>query len=139
MNNGLISRAPLMAVPNVRKVTEYDEAGYSISYNAVPVEVIENAPSVDVVPKDFHERCLQLEIQKRFAAEKAAPKWISVDDKLPEDDARYLCYTIDALCEVCIYYGDGEWIAPDFANWTRYVTHWMPLPEPPEELKEESE
>lgn len=49
MNNGLIRRASLMAVPNVRKVTEYDEAGYSISYNAVPVEVIENAPSVDAV------------------------------------------------------------------------------------------
>lgn len=25
--------------------------------------------SKDVVPKDFHERCLELEIQKRIAAE----------------------------------------------------------------------
>ena len=28
-------------------------------------------PAADVVPMDFHERCLQIEIQKRMALEKA--------------------------------------------------------------------
>ena len=50
MNDDLISRSALLVVPNVRKVTEFDEAGYGMSYNAVPAEAIENAPAVDAEP-----------------------------------------------------------------------------------------
>lgn len=33
-----------------------------------------------------------------------------------------------------VYYGDGEWLTcDDLTNITRFVTHWMPLPEPPKE------
>lgn len=28
-----------------------------------------------------------------------------------------------------MYYGDGEWLTPDLSNVTRFVSHWMPLPE----------
>lgn len=35
------------------------------------IEILEKLPAADVVPKDFHERCLQIEIQKRMALEKA--------------------------------------------------------------------
>ena len=31
---------------NVRKVTEYDEAGYAVDYNAVPLKAILDAPAV---------------------------------------------------------------------------------------------
>lgn len=31
---------------NVRKVTEYDEAGYAVNYNAVPLKAILDAPAV---------------------------------------------------------------------------------------------
>lgn len=50
MNNDLISRSVLLTVPNVRKVTEYDEGGWGMSYNAVPEEAIENAAAVDAEP-----------------------------------------------------------------------------------------
>lgn len=125
-NNGLISRALLMAVPNVRKVTEYDEAGYSISYNAVPVEVIENAPSVD-----------------------AAPKWISVqDDRKPKHLQEVLCtYVFDGWPEqyfavLTFYaYGDNGYVTGmHFEGEGLHdmkVTHWMPLPEPPKEDEEQ--
>ena len=33
-----------------RRVVEYDEAGFSMEYNAVPTEEIKNAPTVDTVP-----------------------------------------------------------------------------------------
>lgn len=33
-----------------RRVVEYDEAGFSMEYNAVPTEEIKNAPTVDAVP-----------------------------------------------------------------------------------------
>lgn len=46
----LISRETLLQVPNVRKVTEYDEAGYSMTYLAVPVDAIKDAPAVDAEP-----------------------------------------------------------------------------------------
>lgn len=45
----LISREALLAVPNVRKVVEYDETGEYIRYFAVPEDVIKNAPAVDAV------------------------------------------------------------------------------------------
>lgn len=40
----------LLTVPNVQKVTEYDETGEGITYLAVPVEAIEKAPTLEAVP-----------------------------------------------------------------------------------------
>lgn len=40
----------LLQVPNVRKVTEYDEAGEDITYLAVPVEAIEKAATIEAEP-----------------------------------------------------------------------------------------
>jgi hypothetical protein len=48
--NDAISRSAVLAVGNVRKVTEYDEAGYDMTYDAVPVEAIKALPGLDVVP-----------------------------------------------------------------------------------------
>lgn len=45
-----ISRSAVLTVGNVRKVTEYDEAGYDMTYDAVPVEAIEALPALDVAP-----------------------------------------------------------------------------------------
>ena len=44
----LISRSELLKYS--RRVVEYDEAGYSITFNAVSVEDIKNAPTVEAVP-----------------------------------------------------------------------------------------
>ena len=33
-----------------RRIVEYDEAGFSMEYNAVPTEEIKNEPTVDAVP-----------------------------------------------------------------------------------------
>ena len=55
-------------------------------------------------------------------------EWISVEDRLPERPGKYLVYTVKGatkLGEFCSYLVDDE---PQF-DW--YVTHWMPLPEPP--------
>lgn len=49
-NDGLISRKALLYGFDVRKVTEYDESGCGVDYKAVPVEAIENAPTVDAEP-----------------------------------------------------------------------------------------
>ena len=43
--NDLISRSALLKY--CRKVVEYDEAGYSVTFNAVSVEDIKNEPTVE--------------------------------------------------------------------------------------------
>ena len=60
-----------------------------------------------------------------------APQWISVEDKLPDENRDYLCafddgtietYPFDAVEHLCIW----------GSNSGRFgVTHWMELPEPP--------
>jgi len=59
-------------------------------------------------------------------------RWIPVSDGLPEDSGRYIC---------AIRYNEEPkkmWVEQRFWNifgWDMYtsiVTHWMPLPEPPE-------
>lgn len=48
--NDLIDRSTLLTVPNIRKVTEYDETGCGMTYLAVPVGAINAAPAIDAVP-----------------------------------------------------------------------------------------
>lgn len=71
----------------------------------------------------------------RIAAEmleRDARGWISVKDKLPNDDATYLACGCDGYL-LADYAGDGEWESFDLTNVTRYVSYWMPLPKEPEE------
>lgn len=62
------------------------------------------------------------------------PRWISVGERLPEDDGYVLCHCNDGSSDiVCMYHGDGDFVTPDLDCYTGIVTHWMPLPQPPEE------
>jgi hypothetical protein len=69
-------------------------------------------------------RCVRVgeghEMYKAFLAgyNAAAPKWISVKERLPEDGIEVLFYSPKTEINCC-FVGD--------------VTHWMPLPEPPKE------
>lgn len=57
-------------------------------------------------------------------------EWISVDDRLPETEGKYLVCTANVNIGVgnfIDYYGTGKRIC--FDTWA--ISHWMPLPEPP--------
>lgn len=64
-------------------------------------------------------------------------EWISVKDRLPEDNARVMVFCNDPhlgkLCRpmsiIIQYSRDRGWY--DKAEKYRHVSHWMPLPEPP--------
>jgi Protein of unknown function (DUF551). len=57
--------------------------------------------------------------------------WVSVKERLPENGQRVLVYyRIGETCDITeTRYVAGRYIG----YWGGGVTHWMPLPEPPEE------
>jgi hypothetical protein len=74
----------------------------------------------------------------------AKPEWISVKERLPEEDVAVLTYgqVLNNPPEVIgvrrRYNGDQEWkhtweSEDGFIYREDDVTHWMPLPEPPKE------
>ena len=61
-------------------------------------------------------------------------KWISVKDRLPEKDGRYLvCYANLSDVVEAIYNSSFGFIHKCTANTFQTATHWMPLPEPPKD------
>lgn len=63
-------------------------------------------------------------------------EWISVKDRLPPKDIPVLCFYYDKYIDVMEYWHDTEEGKPEFYNPPSFpvedVTHWMPLPLPPE-------
>lgn len=73
-------------------------------------------------------------------------EWISVNDRLPETNGNYIVTACDEGCPygegiwygtvvVCAEYYKGDWVWYEGSqeySLEGIVTHWMPLPEPPE-------
>ena len=59
-------------------------------------------------------------------------EWVSVEERLPEPTYCVLVYTTDYSIEVDALDSDGEWMSYE-------VTHWMPLPAPPDRRPPEGE
>lgn len=68
-------------------------------------------------------------------AELKERRWIPVSERLPKDGSDILAYydnKIETRIIPCNYY-KGEWYDCifDTERVFKYITHWMPLPEPP--------
>lgn len=70
-------------------------------------------------------------VSKAPAADVAPVGWISVKDRLPEPETEVLAvYVRNGYRLICpVIYETGTTLDCE-------VTHWMPLPEPPEEVQE---
>ena len=79
---------------------------------------------VDALLKDALAYIQQLEA--------AQPKWVSVEEKLPEF-GRYLVITKKdndvGTVNTATYNDMGWWVLANFGE----ITHWMPIPEPPKD------
>lgn len=78
---------------------------------------VENMPAADVQPVD---------------------RWISVEDKFPNDRERVIVYTVEErVLEMKFDKRHERWGRLDIDGMQlfgkSFVTHWMPLPEPPKD------
>jgi hypothetical protein len=65
-------------------------------------------------------------------------EWISVEDRLPADGEVIMCWAGEGKNQrknllQLVTYVQNKWIYGSYSNFIGGVTHWMPLPEPPEE------
>ena len=83
------------------------------------------------------ERRMHAEIEE---LQEQVPRWIPVSERLPEDRVRVLTcgddpvegpFILIGYREPASKFGPADWHLPCFAEFGP-VTHWMPLPEPPE-------
>lgn len=72
----------------------------------------------------------------RLARLGAARQWIPISERLPEDGAYVLGWwhsESKLSMYICMYHSLGRQFRPGISMPPYPVTHWMPLPEPPEE------
>lgn len=71
-----------------------------------------------------------------YGALQNQPFWIPVEEKLPEEFVSVLVYMPDEKPMPTVHEGflarEGMWYANHFDREPMEITHWMPLPEPPE-------
>ena len=82
-------------------------------------------------------------LRQRDVTDTNVGKWISVKDRLPDCMGEVLVIvsgkpheniTLDGAYEIAEYDPVEGWILEMWPEWcSGVVTHWMPLPEPPEE------
>lgn len=70
--------------------------------------------------------------------DKTVGKWVPVTERLPAEDERVLVW-LDASGISYTQIDTDRLHKKKWRRWGKYVTHWMPLPEPPKEVANESE
>ena len=92
-------------------------------------ELTEAADAIEELQYD-----LDIAVRAEAAATEACkPRWIPVTERLPEKRKWVLCRCEANIIEV-LRWENNEWYHdPMHVYYPSFVTHWMPLPEPPKE------
>lgn len=86
-----------------------------------------------VLVSDAMEHIEELEKEVEYFAEHRGYEWINAKDRLPENtDAVLVLFQDDEPSVDVLHYVDGLWRRDKYSSVGEiFVTHWMPLPEPP--------
>ena len=92
------------------------------------------ADGFSVLTYDANAYIQQLENHIGELTEKVAqPKWISVEERLPEENGKYIVCTAKGSV-YCTKFSIG--VRGSFhTDMYTHIAYWMPLPEPPKEAK----
>ena len=87
--------------------------------------------------KQLESKCRQLERDRDADAVDAMPRWISVEERLPEDQRDVLTVNGHGYIRMMgLFHKRGEqwtWLHDGRFKHYNDVTHWMPLPQTPKE------
>ena len=75
----------------------------------------------------------------------AVPKWISMEERLPDEWREVLTYSPihsdeknPHMIQLCWYIGNGKWRECQYGEIVEIpITHWMPLPKAPKEVQDD--
>ena len=84
--------------------------------------------AADAIEELSHE--IDIDNAAMTAMDAAIPRWIPVEERLPENIKNVLAAFDDVI--VVAFYSNHEWMEVATCS-VFFPTHWMPLPEPPEE------
>jgi hypothetical protein len=87
----------------------------------------------DEFMKELDKRKELLDKISELQNDNEVKRWISCKERMPDKDEFVLCYC-RANITVVLYWNGYNWYSADSYNGylSGFVTHWMPLPEPPE-------
>ena len=102
---------------------------------------IETSPDEMKVLDSFLFRAWQMEWLRKYEptlrnatdkkdGDKSSPsdKWVSVDERLPEEEGKYIVCTEKNTVYCAKYHAKGKFFGTDMHT---HITHWQPLPAPP--------
>ena len=101
-------------------------------YEAMQDRIAQLETAIEIKSKQLNY-ALDLVIEREdviYALRSKQPHWISVKDRVPESGIGVLVFT-DDYCAYTAHY-DGYWWLSGEPTLSYDVTHWMPLPAPPE-------
>ncbi|HCA0321306.1 TPA: DUF551 domain-containing protein [Klebsiella pneumoniae] len=112
---------PVTVVPDKMTAIVKDEAEYVEGWNACRAAMLAAAP---------HDTPALNSVQSVVTV---PGKWIPVSERMPENDGAYLCWDNRYVTTYAFIF--GAWQANQFV--AKNITHWMPLPVAPQEVKGE--
>ena len=115
------------------KTPEETKKGLECCYSAVePMMRCEQCPYYGSIVCKMHLHADSIDIIQQLEAK--VPRWISVEERLPEPDVFVLVgyKRYDHVFEGCYLEDEKYWCDREY-SYIAPPSHWMPLPEPPKE------
>lgn len=117
--------------------TGTEGTGYMTTQRRLPELIARLASYEDtgLTPEEINKLDTQRKAMAALADSYKAeiPSWIPITDRLPESGQRVIVCRKDGRVEQGVYLGVNGWWKVYGTN-TKSITHWMPMPAPPEEV-----